>query len=304
MSPFVQSISRFFKAVSIVAGLAVATFLVSTSPAGAMSAPIHITSTVNIRPGPSTESGGPVGAIPTGASPDFQCWVQSQNINGVDVWFRIDYNGTTGYYASYWDDSSYSTDWQIVPKYGIPNCASAPAPVPASEAQPVPAPEPQPAPSPTPEPQPGPSPSPFPGAGAVASGPSTAEAAAIAWGRPFAASHSGAYHYLCLSFVFRAYTVAGINLRPWVRVPIGSNTYPQDIWGHFSHGQTGTGTPPAGALVFFRASNGDRTNSHVVLSTGGGNLISTADRVANYIHYETMSQHRYAIYQGWWLPDR
>jgi uncharacterized protein YraI len=269
-------------------------FAVLVAPAGAMSAPIHITSTVNIRPGPSTESGGPIGAIPTGASPDYQCWVQSQNISGVDVWFRIDYAGVTGYYASYWDDSSYSTDWQIVPKYGIPNCASVPSPAPA----PVRAPEPAPGPAPETGAPPAPAPpSPAPG-------PTRAEQAAVNWARPYAAGHSGAYRNLCLSFVFKAYAVAGVNLRSWVTVPIGYNTYPQDVWAHFNHGHTGGGTPPAGALVFFKATSGDRTMSHVVLSAGGGNLISTSDRVANYVHYETMAQHRYAIYLGWWLPDR
>lgn len=266
----------------------------------AMSAPIHITSTVNIRPGPSTTSGAPIGAIPTGASPDYQCWTQSQNISGVDVWFRIDYGGVTGYYASYWDDSSYKTDWEIVPKYGIPNCASAPAP-PAVETSP---PAPSPAPAPTPEPAPAPAPSSTAQSGAAPSGPTAAESAAINWASPFAARHSASYHNLCLTFVFRAYEAAGINLRRWVTVPIGWNTYPQDIWGHFSHGHTGGGVPPAGALVFFKGSGGNRTLSHVVLSTGGGNLISTSDRVAGYIHTETMAQHHYAVYLGWWLPDR
>lgn len=289
---------RGCRALALVATVAgVSALTAGGGSALAMSAPIHITSTVNIRLGPSTTSGNPIGAIPTGASPDFQCWTEGQNISGVDVWFRVDYNGVTGYYASYWDDSSYSTDWQIVSKYGIPNCASvaSPAPAPASS-EPAPA---DVAPTTTLAPAPtsgGPAPS--------SSGPTAAESAAIAWANPFAARRSVSYHNLCLTFVFRAYEAAGINLRRWVTVPIGWNTYPQDIWNRFSHGHTGGGTPPAGALVFFRGSGGNRTLSHVVISTGGGNLISTSDRVAGYIHYENMAQHRYAVYLGWWLPDR
>ena len=32
--------------------------------------------------------------------------------------------------------------------------------------------------------------------------------------------------------------------------------------------------------------------------------ISTDDGVASRVHYESMSQHSYAIELGWWLPDR
>ena len=114
---------------------------------------------------------------------------------------------------------------------------------------------------------------------------------------------STSYQGLCLTFVFDAYNYgAGVNLRYQVNYPIGSNTYPVDIWGKFTRGTTGTGTPPAGALVFYASTTGDRTLSHVVLSVGGGNTISTADRIATPIHYETVAQHYYAKYLGWWLP--
>jgi hypothetical protein len=131
-----------------------------------------------------------------------------------------------------------------------------------------------------------------------------AENAAIAWAHPYADAQNTSYNGLCLSFVFNAYAAAGINLRNWVGVSIGENTYPADIWGHFTHGTTGQGVPPLGALVFWNAANGDRTNSHVALSTGGGNLISTSDGIAGHTHYETIGQHAYAIYLGWWLPDQ
>lgn len=237
--------------------------LVLAGLAQAISAPIHITEGVNIRPGPSTSSGSPIGGIPAGKSPDYHCWTQGQNINGVDVWFKITWAGKTGYYASYYDDSHYATDSQITSKYHIPRCSTS-----------------------------------------SGGGTTAAEAKAIKWARPYADAHNRSYNRLCLTFVFRAYQAAGINLRNWVKVPIGANTYPQDIWGHFSHGHTGKGTPPAGALVFFKARNGDRHNSHVALSIGGGKLVSTSDSVAGYTHYETVAQHSYAIYQGWWLPDR
>jgi hypothetical protein len=145
--------------------------------------------------------------------------------------------------------------------------------------------------------------------GSGTSSPDTANAAtaaqngAVSWARSYADRHDTSYNGLCLSFVFNAYSAAGINLRSWVTVPIGSNTYPADIWGHFNHGTTGGGTPPFGALVFWRPQNGDRTNSHVALSIGDGNLISTSDGVANYTHYESMAAHSYAVYQGWWLPE-
>ncbi|HEY6887201.1 MAG TPA: hypothetical protein VI300_05450 [Solirubrobacter sp.] len=143
------------------------------------------------------------------------------------------------------------------------------------------------------------------GGGGHAPGTTGAQQTAIAWARSYADAHSHTYIGLCLSFVFDAYAHAGINLRPWVNYAINGNTYPSDIWGRFTHGSTGTGTPPAGALVFWIPRNGDRTNSHVALSLGGGNLVSTSDSVdESGVHYETIAQHAYAVYQGWWLPDQ
>jgi hypothetical protein len=109
---------------------------------------------------------------------------------------------------------------------------------------------------------------------------------------------------LCLTFVFQAWSSAGVNLRPWVTVPINSGTYPVDIWGHFNHGTTGTGTPPIGALVFFASKSGEASLSHVVVSEGGSNLVSTTDSInETYVHRETMAQRSYSIYLGWWLPE-
>jgi cell wall-associated NlpC family hydrolase len=129
-----------------------------------------------------------------------------------------------------------------------------------------------------------------------------AEKAAVAWARPKADSHETNYNLRCLAFVFDAYEKTGTPLRPKVNYAIGENTYPVDVWGKFNSGTTGQGTPPYGALVFWKAANGDRTSSHVALSLGGGNLISTYDGVAHYTHYETLGQHPAALYLGWWLP--
>jgi len=193
--------------------------------------------------------------MPPGTSPDFNCWTQGQNIGGVDVWFSINYHGVTGYYASYYDNSSYSTDTQITSKYGIPHCGPAQGP---------------------------------------------AQVAAN-----WAAGHVGQNYDsgLCLAFVFQAWAAAGVNLRNYVTVPINGNTYPVDIWNHFNHGTTGGGSqPPVGALVFYANKQGNRTLSHVAISVGGGRTVSTSDGVGSNVHYETIAQHSYANYLGWWLP--
>lgn len=239
---------------ALVGGIAVA------SPANAVAANIQTTDSVNVRPGSSVSSGSPLAVMPAGTSPSFNCWAQGQNINGVDVWFNVTYNGVSGFYSSYYDNSHYVHDSDITAKYGIPQCGSGPVIT-------------------------------------------AAQQSAVNWARSYADAGSTAYSGLCLTFVFNAYSQAGVNLRSQVGVGIGSNTYPVDIWGHFIAGQTGTGTPPAGALVFYAARNGDRTLSHVTLSVGGGNTVSTSDVINEArIHYETISQHSYANYLGWWLP--
>lgn len=108
--------------------------LLFAAEALAISAPIHIANTggegVFIRPEPNT-SRPAVGWMPEGASPDYHCFVWGQNINGVPIWFNVTYNGVTGYYASYYDDSSYHSNEELTAKYGVPLCgASSPAPAP------------------------------------------------------------------------------------------------------------------------------------------------------------------------------
>jgi hypothetical protein len=122
--------------------LALAWLLLAATSALAISAPIHIANTggegVFIRPEPNT-SRPAVGWMPEGASPDYHCFVWGQNINGVPIWFNVTYNGVTGYYASYYDDSSYHSNEELTAKYGVPLCgqappAPAPTPPPASAA--------------------------------------------------------------------------------------------------------------------------------------------------------------------------
>jgi hypothetical protein len=204
--------------------------------------------------------------------------------------------------GSGWINEHFINDGAAInqPSPGVAPCASTPESLqPASNPQPV-AVSPQPT---TVNPQSGSVP-PGPAAGG---NPTAAETGAMTWASTMANQHNRTYNGLCLSFVFRAYQVAGVNLRPEVSVPIGSDTYPLDIWGHLK-GRTGAGTPPAGALVFFEPKTGSasyrRDYSHVALSLGGGRLVSTADGVnESYTHYETTAQHdSYSRYLGWWLP--
>jgi hypothetical protein len=70
--------------------------------------------------------------MPEGASPDYNCFAWGQNINGVPIWFNVNYNGVTGYYASFYDDSSYQSNEELTAKYGVHLCGTVPAPAPPS----------------------------------------------------------------------------------------------------------------------------------------------------------------------------
>ncbi len=104
---------------------------VASTPAEAISAPIRIAGTggegVNIRPTPDTSQPA-LGRIPEGTSPNYICYTYGQMIGNVNVWFQVSYNGVTGYYASYYDDSHYSSEADLEARYHIPKCGAAPAP--------------------------------------------------------------------------------------------------------------------------------------------------------------------------------
>src|SRR6266850_1330595 len=122
--------SRMMRRVAMcVVPLALLIAVAATAQAFAISAPIHISGTggegVYLRSEPST-SGVPLRLIPEGFSPDYNCFVWGQNINGVPIWFNVNFAGATGYYASYYDDSSYHSNEELTAKYGIPLCGSAP----------------------------------------------------------------------------------------------------------------------------------------------------------------------------------
>jgi uncharacterized protein YraI len=116
---------------SIAAGVVALTIAgllaVGSQPADAIAAPIKIAGTggsgVNMRSTPDT-SRAAIGKIPEGARPNFICFAHGQNIYGVNVWFKVKYGSVTGYYASYYDNSSYTSDFDLTSKYGIPLCNS------------------------------------------------------------------------------------------------------------------------------------------------------------------------------------
>lgn len=111
--------------------------------AAAISAPIHIANTggegIFIRPEANT-SRAAIGWIPEGASPDYHCFAWGQSINGVPIWFNVTYGGVTGFYASYYDDSSYHSNEELTAKYGVPLCETAPSPPTAAPPTPAPTP--------------------------------------------------------------------------------------------------------------------------------------------------------------------
>ena len=121
--------------------IAFAWLLGSAASALAISAPIHISGTdgegVFIRPDPNT-SRPALGWMPEGASPDYNCFVWGQNVGGVPIWFNVNYGGVTGFYASYYDDSSYHSNEELTAKYGVPLCGSAAPPPVAAPPSPSP----------------------------------------------------------------------------------------------------------------------------------------------------------------------
>jgi cell wall-associated NlpC family hydrolase len=134
----------------------------------------------------------------------------------------------------------------------------------------------------------------------------SADSAAVAWAKSLV--NTSQYGDACLAFVIDAYQKgADWPIRSHITFTVGNNTYPSQVWDHFSGGTTGgpNTTAPVGALFFWNNTHG-YTLSHVAISLGNNNFISTSDADSSGIHYETMAQfdkNSWAEPLGWWLPD-
>lgn len=131
---------RTVRNTALVAGSSVVSLAGVVSSAGAVPANIHIHGTapenvVNIRPQPNTSQPA-IGSIPEGASPDYNCFTYGQQIGPVPIWFSVNYGGVTGFYASFYDDSSYASDAELTGKYGVPKCGAVNSPPPSSAPSP------------------------------------------------------------------------------------------------------------------------------------------------------------------------
>jgi hypothetical protein len=150
-------------------------------------------------------------------------------------------------------------------------------------------------PPPVPAPRPEPHVPPAPADPAVTTG-------AVEWARSQLGDHTRVGE--CLGFVGDAWSSEGVNYRTQIDPAYwrGNDTYPADIWGHFTAGTTGTDpNPPAGAFVFYSGTaDHPRDYSHVTLSLGDGQAISTANTRGQEIHVEPVA--RPGRYLGWWLP--
>lgn len=107
-------------AIAVAASIGVA---VHAAPAEAINRPITITSDVNVRPSPNTTQ-EPLALMPAGSRPTYICYADGQNVQGTTKWFRIAWNGVTGYYSSVADDVPLSLQGNIEGNYGIPRCGT------------------------------------------------------------------------------------------------------------------------------------------------------------------------------------
>jgi hypothetical protein len=94
-------------------------------PATASALDVHISGTGSqglfLRPTPNA-SGTPLAVIPEGTTLAPDCFVYGQTINTVPIWWRLTYEGATGYASSAYDDTRYSSDAELTAKYGVPRC--------------------------------------------------------------------------------------------------------------------------------------------------------------------------------------
>jgi hypothetical protein len=132
---------------------------------------------------------------------------------------------------------------------------------------------------------------------------SPAEQAAVTWANNQVGTNE--YGYACLSFVRQAWAEGGVALKSEVSVSWGSNTYPDDLWGHFTAGTTGSGEPSTpGALIFYSAGSGGDAGSepsHVQIFVGNNTVVSSEDAFGTDVHTEPFGKHPREL--GWWLPD-
>lgn len=118
--------------------------LMGMMPAQAAPANIHISGTGG--DGVLMHSEPTVGSTRTGwlgerASPDYTCFTYGDTVGNVNVWFLVtNAGGATGYYPSYYDDSSYSSEAELTSRYGVPRCGNtSPSPPPPPPPPPPPA---------------------------------------------------------------------------------------------------------------------------------------------------------------------
>lgn len=124
----------------LVVGLA-GSMLAVTMPAQAAPANIRIAGTggdgVLMHSEPTIGSTR-TGWLGEGASPDYACFTYGDMVGNVKVWFLVtNAGGATGYYPSYYDDSSYSSETELTARYGVPRCGGTPPPPPPPPPVPV-----------------------------------------------------------------------------------------------------------------------------------------------------------------------
>lgn len=103
---------------------AVSTLVLNPVPARATNKDIRIRSEegyVNLRPHPRRE-GEPIATIPHGATPNYECYARGENVNGTTLWLKVNWQGLTGYYSSYYDNIPLSDQNNMEIYYGLYAC--------------------------------------------------------------------------------------------------------------------------------------------------------------------------------------
>ena len=121
---------RLLTMLGLLFGVSIAPLAI-VNPVLASPQPIHIVGTqgygVRIQPQPAPVLDN-APRIPEGASPDYLCYTHGTRIGGntpgsyTDIWFKVNWRGTVGYYTSYYDDVPLSKQTDIEGNYGIGRC--------------------------------------------------------------------------------------------------------------------------------------------------------------------------------------